>query len=105
MPPKKAKKTATKKPKVQRGGMMMITPQYRQMGNPYAGVQTGEGFFGDLWDEVKSVGKKAFNFVKDNKLVSTGLAMSGDPRLKAASGVASQFGLGKKRAHKNVLKF
>jgi hypothetical protein len=106
MPPKK--KVAKKKPKVQRGGMM-ITPHYRQMG-PYAGVQNGEGFFGDVWDGVKSVASQAGNFIKDNHLVSTALSMMPDPRAQAASRIASQFGVGeerhiRRRVQKNVLKF
>jgi hypothetical protein len=58
------------------------------------GGQRGEGFFGDVWNGFKSVVNPVANFVKDNKLISRGLGMVGDPRAKVAGSFLSQLGLG-----------
>ena len=92
------RKSTISRRKVQSGGKSLA---HYQPSNPYSNVQSGDGFFGDLWNGIKSVG----NFVKDNKLLSTGLSLIPDARAKVAGGVASQLGLGKRRGRKNVLKF
>ena len=102
MPPKR--KHVVKK---QRGrGVMMISAHH--MIGPSGGaygppIQNGEGFFGDLVEGIKSVGSKIGNFIKDNKVISTGLSLIPDPRFQIAGHVAGQLGLGKKRKSKNVL--
>ena len=96
MPPKR--KSTISRRKVQSGGKMLA---HYQPSNPYQNVQSGDGFFDGVWDSVKSLG----NFVKDNKLLSTGLSLIPDGRAKIAGGIASQLGLGKRRGRKNVLKF
>lgn len=61
--------------------------------------QRGEGFFGDLWSGIKRVGnivpwRQVGNFIKDNKLVSKGLAMT---PARGLAPIASAVGLGKKK--------
>ena len=53
----------------------------------------GKGFFGDVWNGVK----RAATFAKDNKLLSTGLALTGSPWLAAGARIA---GYGKHRRHR-----
>jgi len=53
-------------------------------------VQGGKGFFGDVWKGIKKVG----GFVKDNGLLSKGLALTGNPMLSSG---AKMLGLGKKK--------
>jgi len=56
----------------------------------------GDGFFTDLWKGIKDVG----GFVKDNKLLSTGLNLAGKlgvPYAGTAGTVAGQLGLGKRK--------
>ena len=55
----------------------------------------GNGFFGDIWSGIKSVG----NFVKDNKLISTGLSLIPHAGAQTAGRIAGQLGLGRKRKH------
>lgn len=55
--------------------------------------QRGTGFFGDLWGGIK----KGFNFVKDNKLVSRGLALIPHPGAQRIGAVAGQLGFGGRR--------
>ena len=55
--------------------------------------QHGQGFFGDVWKGMKTVGK----FIKANKLVSKGLGLIPHPHAQAASRAAAQLGLGKRR--------
>jgi len=64
--------------------------------------QQGEGFFGDLWDGVKNVGKKALDFAKNTKLISAGL--SAFPETKAFAPAVSAIGLGKKKKTKRKSK-
>lgn len=59
----------------------------------------GEGFFGDLWSGIKSVGRavpwrQVGNFIKDNNLVSKGLNIAGQSGLANA---AKSVGLGKRK--------
>ncbi len=65
----------------------------------YADVENVNG--GDFWSGLKSFGsklwpylKKAHDFIKDNKLVSSGLAMIPDPRAKALAVAARTVGYG-----------
>jgi hypothetical protein len=74
----------------------IIDKNYRTM--PYQHPQQGEGFFGDLWDGVKSVGKKAFNIAKDTKILST--LAGAIPQTRAAAPVLHSIGLGKKKKSK-----
>lgn len=53
----------------------------------------GGSFFSKIKNALSSLNK----FAKDNKLISRGLALSGDPRLKVASRVAQSFGYGGNR--------
>ena len=92
------RKSTISRRKSQSGGKMLA---HYQASNPYANVQSGDGFFGDVWNGIKSVGK----FVRDNKLLSRGLALIPDSRAKVAGGIAGQLGLGKHHKRKNVLKF
>jgi hypothetical protein len=78
MPPKKAKKA-------KKGG--------KKTSAVHIHVHEGEGFFSDLWDGVK----KGFNFVKDNKLISTVGSLIPDARAQAAAQTASKLGLGKRQ--------
>ena len=57
----------------------------------------GRGFFGNLWSGVKSVGSKIGNFVKDQKLISKGLALIPHAGAQAAAKVAGQVGLRPRR--------
>lgn len=111
MPPKR--KSVVKRKPSQRGGAQSVgfrsTLAMRPIGptgNAYATIdhlaprQTGSGFFDDVWSGIKSVG----SFVKDNKLISTGLGLIGDPRAQAGSRIAGQLGFGKKKKRKTVRK-
>ena len=60
-------------------------------------LQHGDGFFGDVWSGLKSIG----SFVKDNKLISKGLALSGNPMLSAG---ANMFGVGRHKAKRKAKK-
>jgi hypothetical protein len=56
-------------------------------------MMQGEGIFGDIWSGIK----KGFNYVKDNKLLSKGLALIPDSRAQTLARGASAVGLGKRR--------
>ncbi len=53
----------------------------------------GGSFFGNVWNGIK----KAANFVKDNKLISKGLALIPHPGAQAAAKVAGTVGIGRRR--------
>lgn len=53
----------------------------------------GRGFFGNLWNGIKSAGR----FIKDNKLISRGLALIPHKYAGIASQGASALGLGRRR--------
>ena len=57
----------------------------------------GAGFFGDLWDGVKSVGSKVIPFVAQNGLLSKGLSLIPHPGAQSAAKLAGAVGLGRKR--------
>ena len=58
----------------------------------------GSGFFGDLWSGIK----KGFNYVKDNKLLSKGLALIPHPGAQKLAGVAGAVGLGRRRVRRTT---
>lgn len=66
---------------------------------PY-GYSVSSLYGGSLWDKIKSGLSKAWNFVKDQKLVSKGLNLAARalpqyaPALTSAANVAEQFGVG-----------
>ena len=62
-------------------------------GTIYIQGQNGEGFFGDVWRGVKSVGNKVNNFARNTGAVSKGLALIGRP---GAAALAKQAGYGQK---------
>ena len=95
MPPKKAsKRTSTARPsggkKVAKGGKAI----HVHMSVPAHMVDQidGGGFWGDVWDGVKSVG----NWVKDNKVISTVAGLIPDKRAQAFGVAAKAVGLGKR---------
>jgi len=47
--------------------------------------------------------KKAANWVKDQKLISKGLALIPDKRAQAAAAIAGQVGLGKRRRRRRTM--
>jgi hypothetical protein len=55
-------------------------------------VMRGGGFFGDLWDGIKSAGSAINDVAKKTKLVSTIASATGNPEVGA---IASQLGYGK----------
>ena len=57
----------------------------------------GDGFFGDLWDGVKSVANKVVPFIKDNKLLSKGLSLIPHPYAQTGAKVAGSLGFGRRR--------
>src|SRR4051812_48284804 len=57
----------------------------------------GGSFFGDLWDGIKSVAAPVHKFVKDNKLISKGLALVPGAYSKAGSAAADALGYGKRK--------
>lgn len=59
--------------------------------------QSGEGFFGDLWSGIKSVGK----FIGKNKLLSTVGSMVPIPAVQQAAKIAGAVGLGRKHGYKH----
>jgi hypothetical protein len=60
----------------------------------------GAGFFGDLWNGVKS----GANWIKDNHILSTVGSLIPDARAQAGAKVLGSFGLGrKKRKDKKVV--
>ena len=82
MPPKKKKSGGRKR--------------RRKVANPVMGMnQAGTGFFSDLWDGVKDVGRAVYKPV----LRAGGelLKSSGDPRLRLGGQIASQLGSGKQK--------
>jgi hypothetical protein len=56
----------------------------------------GKGFFGDLWNGVKS----GANWIKDNHILSTVGSLIPDARAQAGSKVLGSLGLGRKRKRK-----
>ena len=65
----------------------------------YADVENVSG--GDFWSGLKSFGsklwpylQKAHDFIKEHKLLSSGLSLIPHPAAKGLSGVASMFGYG-----------
>jgi hypothetical protein len=56
--------------------------------------QRGKGFFGDVFNGLKNAVSSVVPFVKDNKLISKGLALAGHP---VAGGVAGSLGFGRRR--------
>lgn len=56
-------------------------------------MQNGEGFFGDLWDGIKSVGKKIVSNVKPSQILS----LIPHPGAQTVGRVAGAVGLGKRR--------
>jgi hypothetical protein len=60
--------------------------------------QMGGSAFTDFFTKTIPNGlKKAANFVKDQKLISKGLALIPDGRAQAAAKIAGQVGLGRRR--------
>ncbi len=67
--------------------------------DPHITYQTAEDIYGgSFFTKIKNALSSLNKFAKDNKLISRGLALSGDPRLKVASRVASSFGYGGRRS-------
>jgi len=61
--------------------------------------QSGQGIFGDIWRGVKTVGNGVYKFAKKVPIVSTGLALTGNP---AAAAGARMIGLGKRRKQRGA---
>ena len=68
---------------------------------PYRSYQEIIG--GGLWDVLKNVGKKAADFAKEKKLISTGLSMIKHPAAQVASQAASALGYGGMLASGGIL--
>jgi hypothetical protein len=54
----------------------------------------GRGFFGNIWNGIKRVASGAHDFIKNNRLVSRGLALT---PYKGASAAAGALGYGRRR--------
>ena len=63
--------------------------------------QYGEGFWGDVWDGIKSGANAVNKFAKDTKIISTGLGFIPGIGGAVAKTIASQTGYGKKRGKKS----
>ena len=50
--------------------------------------------YGGSWQGFKNLLSKGYNYVKDNKLISKGLSMTGNPYAQAGAKVASALGFG-----------
>ena len=68
---------------------------------PLPSNQYGEGFWGDVWDGIKSGANAVNNFAKDTKIISTGLGFIPGIGGAVAKTIASQTGYGKKRGKKS----
>ena len=93
--------TAAQKQALQRhfGGAISMGPN----GKLYAGGAWWNNW-GDLWSGIKDVGKKAWDFVKDEKLISKGLDRFGPGQIgKEAADLARSVGLGKRGGQMMVM--
>lgn len=75
------------------GGGGALTPAEQKLYKMH-----GSGFWGDLWSGVK----KGFNFLKDNKIVSTVAKLIPHPVAQQVGNVAGQLGMGK-RGYTNTI--
>lgn len=57
----------------------------------------GGGFFGDVWDGIKSGASKVNDLLKSTKAISTIAGLIPDGRAQVAGKVASQLGYGKRK--------
>ena len=60
----------------------------------------GAGFFGDVWDGIKSGASKVNDLLKSTKAISTIAGLIPDGRAQVAGKVAGQLGYGKKKKQK-----
>lgn len=62
----------------------------------------GGGFFGDMWNGIKSVAAPVNDFLKRTKAISTIAGLIPDGRAQMAGKVAGQLGYGKKMRGKGM---
>jgi hypothetical protein len=60
----------------------------------------GSGFFGNIWNGIKRAATGAHDFIKNNRLISRGLALIPDARARAAGTAAGALGYGRKRKYR-----
>jgi hypothetical protein len=60
----------------------------------------GSGFFGNIWNGIKRAATGAHDFIKNNRLISRGLALIPDARARAAGTAAGALGYGRRRKYK-----
>jgi hypothetical protein len=60
----------------------------------------GSGFFGNIWNGIKRAATGAHDFIKNNRLISRGLALIPDARARAAGTAAGALGYGRRRRYR-----
>ena len=100
MPPKAKKPKTTTKRKSQRGGMAQLNAFHKLRGTPHGTMINHPQYGTGLWDAIKG----GFNWLKDNKVISTVASMIPHPAAQRVGSIAGQLGLGG-RKRRNVLRF
>ncbi|MDR3680475.1 MAG: hypothetical protein P4L41_10960 [Flavipsychrobacter sp.] len=95
--PAKRKVPAKRKSQTGKG---MINSHYRSLGLPH-GYEIQHPQYGTgLWDSIKN----AFNWVKDNKIISTVASLIPHPAGQAVGNIAGQLGFGRRVIHRRAIR-
>jgi hypothetical protein len=100
MPPKAQAGGRRKKPRASAPKKRVVRRRPKMQDvviNAYPNQAGGSAFTDFFTKTIPSAAASAGHWIKDNHIISRGLSMMPDPRLKAAGGVAGALGLGKKR--------